>query len=179
MVEKLRNVKIDTEKGERILQFRPVESLPDGRRWDCDTVCPYGGKICRRLIDPRNPNDPNSDFMNFCSDLGEDENADPKDKVLQTYIPVKGTLEENLYDIGNFYKTLIEKNGFVRITDVIDGVCSDTCPMWNKEHSKCSPSNGACILQDLLKNQNYDPSAIDQIKEEAKSLNGEDESDGF
>ena len=112
MIEKLRRVKVETENGTRYLQFRPVVKMPEGRKMACDTVCPYGGKLCSKLRDPSCPDDEESSFMDFCANLGDDDDA--KNKDLQTYIPEAGTIEENLYDFQNVYEVLIKNNGYVR-----------------------------------------------------------------
>jgi hypothetical protein len=175
MIEKLRRVKVETENGTRYLQFRPVVKMPEGRKMACDTVCPYGGKLCSKLRDPSCSDDEESSFMDFCANLGDDDDA--KNKDLQTYIPEAGTIEENLYDFQNVYEVLIKNNGYVRVTDVIDSVCSDTCPLYNKEHSKCSPKNNTCLLQDLLANANYNPNAEDEIKAEMEAKEKADNED--
>lgn len=166
MVEKLKRVRIETPEGPKFITFRPVTELPEGKKIACDCVCPYGGKVCSRLKDPSAPDDPESTFMDFCANLGDD--LDEKNRVLATYMPSPGTLEENLPDWNNVYNVLIKENGYVRVTDVIDSACSDTCPMYDPEHSKCSPENRACLLQDLLKNKNFNPNALKEMKEKSE-----------
>ena len=148
---KLKKVKINTEKGERFLVFRPAPTLPEGERIACDSVCKYGSKKCRLLRNPENPEDPDESFMDFCANLG----CDDKNSDLSQYIPCENTIEENLSDIDDVYQKLIKDNGFVRITEVIDSCCSEVCPMYSKNYENCTEKNDMCILRDLLKNNNF------------------------
>ena len=168
-MDKLRKIKIETPNGVRYLTFRPVVKLPEETKLACDSVCPIGGKICRKLRDPRNPEDKDSCFMDFCSNLGEGD--DKENGILMQYRPENGTVEENLYDIDNVYDVLIKNNGYVKITEVIDSVCKDTCPMWCADHSKCNVSNNMCLLQDLLKNNRYEEGIEEKLLAETQEEN--------
>lgn len=151
-MEKFKKVSIDTPNGKKILTFRPCEESTDFTV--CDMYCPYGPNTCNRLRDPEHYEDKDYTFMDFCSSLGIKENSDvSKDAV--NWVPVAGTLEENLSEFPEIFQELDRVNPCVKIKDVIDSVCSGMCDMYDKEHSMCSPNNQSCILIDLLKNKNY------------------------
>lgn len=166
-MNKLRKVVVDTPKGKRFLTFRPIieteEEIQskDGtivRACDAGGACPYGKIVCENLKDPRNPDDPEVNFMDFCANVGEyfvtepgEEKSDVKTEDLsENYVPADGTLEENLFDIDNYYQTLIEKKRLVKISDVIDCFCPDTCPFYDKDHTQCTPTNEICTLLNLI-----------------------------
>lgn len=158
MAKKLKRVKVMTQKGERVLVFRPIKDIPT-EQVICETECPYG-KICDKIIDPRNPNNPDFKFTDFCGDLGEimeeeSESEKSKNEDLTEYVPVEGTIEENLYDFPDIFQTLIEKNPMVRISDVIDKCCSSWCDSYTKDHSNCNTKNKLCIMHDLFKNDRF------------------------
>lgn len=145
--EKIRLVKVMTPKGERTLVFRPVNKAVDGII--CDTVCPYGD-LCSKIIDPRNPDNPKLKFTDFCGDLGEDSENEEND--LTEYIPVEGTIEENLYDFPDIFQTLIKNDPVVKVSDIIEKFCKDWCDSYDEEHTGCVSKNKLCMLHNLFKN---------------------------
>lgn len=152
MKYKIVKVKIETPKGIKYLDYIDKKAyMTDKQLGDirnvctCET-CPYGIELCRYLIDPRYPTIINRRFSDFCG-TGNTELANFGD-----YVPVKGTLEDNLNDIEDFYKTLIRANPTVKLTDVIDKVCDGGCDMYKPDHSECTYSNNFCILRNLFKN---------------------------
>lgn len=159
-MRKIKRIKVETEKGDRYLVFRPV--MEPSETLDCIKLCPYGEKICTALRNPRDPENPKSCFADFCGNLGI---LDEDDKELKDYIPVKGTLEQVLPDFDSVYQEIIKGNGYVQINDIIDSICDGSCGLYREDHKNCSPSNSSCILQDLLQNCEYDPSLEGKEKE--------------
>lgn len=154
-VLKVKKFRIETEKGTRALEFRPVPKAPGGAQIVCTTACPYGVKVCSHLIDPRHPNDKLYSFQDFCCGIGRNEDATTENEDELSYVPASGTLEANLYDVSDCFQNLISENKFVKVNEVIDAICQDTCPNWNKDHTECNTSNHMCILYDLFKNREY------------------------
>jgi len=152
-MKKLKKVKFTTEKGEtKELIFQPITEKLGTEEFACDKCCPYSQEVCAKLRNPRKESDPNSSFLEFCGELGLQEGDDPE---IINYVPAEGTIENNLWDIKTVFDTLMVPNRFVRLSDVIDSVCQGSCPLYNKEHSRCVESNDMCILQDLIKKSNH------------------------
>ena len=167
-VEKIIKVPITLENGDKrtlLFQVIPDIDLDDGGSvFSCDKVCPYGLAVCQNLKNPLKLDDPLESFLEFCSNLPVAEEGVGDDRLVN-FMPVEGTIEENLYDVDNVYQDLIKKNHLVGINEVIDSVCKDTCMMYTEQHDKCSPRNSMCFLQDLLKNKNYDPALLKKLEE--------------
>lgn len=172
-IRKFKKVEINTTKGKRYLVFRPVsKNLED---LACDSICPIGASKCMRLKDPTDPTNPERCFMDFCGGLGAGgSEVDEETRELKYYIPEKGTVEENLHDVDNFFEVLIKDNGYIRVHDLIDKACQD-CPMYDKDHSQCSPENSLCLLQEVLKSANYDPDAEAKADEKAAETKSEEQ----
>ena len=162
-IEKLKNakyksIKCKTPRGIRNLSYKPV-SIKDTEDDDEKSLvchhCTYLGK-CDKFKHPETPEDENSTFQEFCSDLGLDVDRGTFDVSIMNYVPVEGTLEENLSDLPDAYQALIAKGGYVKLNRVIDIVCKDSCPFWNEEHTECKTSNNLCILEDLIKPEEHE-----------------------
>jgi hypothetical protein len=66
-------------------------------------------------------------------------------------IPVPGSLEEGFKNEKDIFQKLIEKNPTIRLSDLIEKVCSTGwCEEYNKEHTNCVASNKSCLMQDLF-----------------------------
>lgn len=114
--------------------------------------CPYGTRVCTILKDPQHPDDKYATFQDYCGNLGNKE-ADPANQELVGgYYPVEGTIEDNLGDTEDVYQSLISKNPYVKISDLIDRVCDGECSFYRKDHSLCKKTNDLCLLQNVLKN---------------------------
>jgi hypothetical protein len=148
-MEKLKKVSFETPKGKRHLIFSDkglLDKKEDKCSCDPDGRCPYGEKACEAMRNPMAPDDKDQNFMDFCV------NVEELDKDLMGWIPIEGTVEENVPDlIGDYFDTLREDGGYVKLNDVIDGICSDACPLYNKEHSDCTTTNEICMIHNLLK----------------------------
>lgn len=159
--EKYLKVKLEVEGKKRTILFRPVFEKELGENRDIclrTDICPYAnGLLCRLLKNPAKMNEEDSTFMDLCSNL-EDYTRDkdkervthPDDDVV-AYVPIEGTLEENLSDVDNYVQTLIKDRGYVKIGDVIDNICSDgLCGMYDPSHCNCDSTNEMCLLRSLL-----------------------------
>lgn len=143
-------VKVSTPKGDRYLMFQPFDDTEKMEKLPCESVCPYGIKVCEAMPDPRDPSNKAKCFANWCTELGRE--AD-QDKILVRSVPAAGTIESSLGDFKEIYQALLEKNPMVRLTEVIDCVCSGGCDMYNESHSNCNHENKFCILRNLFKNE--------------------------
>lgn len=155
---KEKRVKINTPNGVRYLTYKPAIIRVDDEGNEIKELicnqCSYYKK-CDKFLNPETPADKESSFQEFCSDLGTPTEGNSKiDTSLIDYIPVEGTLEENISDLQDVYEVLIKKNGFVKLVDIIDCVCKESCPYWNKEHTDCKSTNEFCLLEDLIKKSN-------------------------
>lgn len=162
-LKKLKKVKVMTPKGERYLTFAPVDSVPVDDIV-CTTKCPYG-KICDKLIDPRNPDKFDEYvFTDFCSELGllnldnsGGSTGENNEENLLCMVPVKGTIEEAFSkDYPDIFTQIIDKNPLVNVKDFIDSVCSGWCGSYNSEYSNCKSSNKLCMLNGLFMKQEKD-----------------------
>lgn len=148
-------VKVQTPVGERHLTYRPVKIDAEDEIL-CVTKCPYGGEtagLCDKLRDPRDPENPNSCFMAFCQEIDVSKDLITPDKKIDMneYIPGSMTIEDNLMDVIDVNKDIIRTNPCIRLSKVIDSVCSGWCPSYCPDHSNCSSKNISCIIPDLLK----------------------------
>lgn len=123
----------------------------------CETRCPLNG-ICDKLRDPRHPDDGEYSFNDFClctGDKGRDEADVINDDTLDGYMPViEDVLKFAEGTNTEIYQEIIKANPYVKISDLIDNVCSEDgfgCTMYDKEHSRCTSKNGMCILKKLFK----------------------------
>lgn len=150
-MEKLKRVKVSTPKGDRFITMRPVtDDLEEGEIF-CDSICPYGGKVCQRFPDPRNPENSELTFCDFCSDLGEDEGKEE----LNSMVPLEGEIERAFPDFPDIVKVIEEEDPLVRVGDVIDSVCADGCDLYRSDHSECTSEYPLCILKGILKDKNF------------------------
>lgn len=146
---KIKRVKINTPNGVRFINYKPVVVDENKKELVCNE-CPYFRK-CETIMNPEKPDDPESTFQEFCSEIGTSKDGEKVDTTLMQCIPEEGTLEENLGDLPDIYQHLIAKKGYVKLENVIDCVCKESCPYWNEEHTECKTSNELCFLQDLIK----------------------------
>ena len=145
--EKLRVYKANTPLGQRNLTF--VLEKREGEDSFVCTFCPYFN-ICNRIPNPEEPDNKDKTFMDFCYNTTSDLENGP---ASGDYIPKEGTIEENLADVCDPYKNLAtDEHAYVKLSDVIDNVCSDVCPDFDKSHCNCGIENKFCILRQLFKN---------------------------
>lgn len=142
-MNRLIRVKVLTPKGERTLTYEPTS----GDTIVCLRGCVYKD-VCDKIRDPRNPEDPDGAFTDFCSECANDLDEETQ-RVLANCIPKPGTIEENLYDL-DIVQELIEKNPLVSVNKVIDSVCSGWCDSYNEKKSNCNARNGMCILRSIF-----------------------------
>jgi len=157
---KLLKVKVNTPKGERTLLFREIPKVEEYSCM-CDSVCPYKG-LCDYICDPRDPENKESTFLDFCSSLGEeieDSNREGregeaeagKERKLLDSVPVEGTIEKNLSDFPDVVQNIISKNPVVRVKDIITNVCSEWCDMYTEDCSNCKQGTEGCFLKNIIK----------------------------
>jgi hypothetical protein len=156
MSRKIERVEVKLKNGEtRTLEYyQPniAETDENGNlKFICDGGCAYFN-ICAKLRDPRDPDDKDLCFIDFCQDLGTDSDGNRTD--FSNMCPVDGTIESNLGD-QDIFQDIIKTNPFVRVTDVIEKVCKGEdgvpfCPGYNEKHTNCVYSNDMCILKSLF-----------------------------
>lgn len=142
-MDKLKTVKLDVNGKTRKLVFKKIND-PEGGKETCSSVCSYY-KTCRFMKDPRNLNDPLGSFTDFCGDA-----VDEKGEDLDTWIPVPGTIEENLGDVNDVFQNIIEKSPCVTINRVIEVSCKDFCDKYTEDHKNCNCNNSLCIIKKLF-----------------------------
>lgn len=145
-MKKPKTVKIPMADGSnKQVILRPIEEIPTSHLI-CDKECPYG-KCCAFIPDPRDPNNTELSFTDFCNDLGSNEGDDPE---LSSMVPKEGTVEELFKDQPNILQKIIGDKKLVYLNEVIDKCCPDICEYYNKDHSNCTLENKMCILRGLF-----------------------------
>jgi len=139
-------LKVNLENGET----RELTFVQENRTKNQSTCpfCPYE-KVCDKLPHPEKLQDPLLRFIDLCTSV-EDVKRNETNAIVGGYIPQEGTIEENLSDIIDINKFLTEKKLYVPLGQVIDAVCTDVCPLYTPDHSKCSSKNKICILSDIF-----------------------------
>ena len=108
--------------------------------------------MCNRLPHPEEPDNKEKSFMDFCYAMTSDLEKGP---AVGDYIPKEGTIEENLADIADPYKSFAQdEHAYVKLGTVIDTVCDEVCPDYDPSHCNCGIENKFCILRKLFKNNN-------------------------
>lgn len=149
MDKKLRRVKVMTPEGEKYLMYRPISDIPKDCII-CDSDCPYG-KVCGELPDPRNPEDKDSCFTDFCNEIGENNEKNGEESIeMSTYIPCDGELENFFSDKENVLQIIIGKDPVFKLTDIIDSCCPSMCDYYDKSHQDCTFENKMCIFRPLF-----------------------------
>lgn len=144
-MDKLKRIKVMTPKGEKFIVYRPIDEIPtDGII--CDVKCPYG-EICGKLPDPRNPEDKDLCFIDFCNTLGEDEGDDEK---ISTMVPNDGEMENLFKDEKDILQFIIESNPVYKLSDIIDSCCPNICEYYNPDHTDCNIENKMCLIRGLF-----------------------------
>ena len=145
-MKKLKSIKVSMSDGtEKVIVYRPIEEIPTSHLI-CDKECPYG-KCCSELPDPRNMEDEELSFTDFCNDLGAEDGSDSE---LTSMVPKDGSLEELFRGYPNVLQKIIGKKKLVYLNDVIDKCCPDICDYYNKEHTDCTLENKMCFLRGLF-----------------------------
>lgn len=148
---------VDSSTGEeKKRQFLFVPAVPDDSNSEpvCKTQCPYGIDKCSRMPDPRDPENPEKCFQDYCFDLSEegDNFAD--------YIPVRGTIEEGMRDV-NMFKPIIERGSLVDIREVIHTLCPGMCDRYCKDLRGCTSDVQDCMLHDILVKRDIHRDSVD------------------
>jgi hypothetical protein len=151
-VTKKVRVKVTTPKGDKYLTYDwySVKQMEETHDSLCN-FCPYSSSICDNLADPRNPDDPNSSFTDFCTELDTIDLENGKQVNLSYYHPEEGTIEKELDGVIDISQCTIQRGRRVKLEDVIDCVCPDCCDMYKKDHSGCTQDINTCILKELFK----------------------------
>ena len=156
MLEKsdLKVVNVNTHKGRKPIIFKRVEVNPsflEGSPARCSD-CAYSFMACSHISDPRENRSIDSNLEDFCREVNENIAYGDGSKVY-FYIPVPESFESNLADVSlsyYFYKS-VRRQGYVRLSRVIETVCKGVCSQYNDLHSNCKLGNKLCIIHDLLK----------------------------
>lgn len=108
--------------------------------------------MCDKIKDPRAGAEEGLTFLDFCSELGTDEVGVADERTVNS-VPVEGTIETELEDVVNIYESMVDKDPYVKLSDIIDCVCSGWCDVYTPDHSNCKSGNGSCILHSLFLNK--------------------------
>lgn len=154
---KIRVVNVDTPVGKRELTFVLELRRKNG---SCCGLCPYED-VCGQLPHPGKLDDPVYSFADFCR-----EALDPETTGSRDFVPKLGTLEQNLSDVIDPFKILVEKNRHFPLTTFIDHVCSGICADYDPEHTQCSCNNKFCLLRDLFDINNKSHVSPDEVVSE-------------
>lgn len=153
--ERIKAVNVDVNGKKLSFGFYPVpddENNPE--ELFCNT-CPLHG-FCNLIPDPRDPENKEVTFMDFCGATGDQSISETlsSDKY-ENLLPVVSDVIEYTKVLGSdVYQKIIEKDPYVKLSEVIDCMCGEggyPCPMYNKEHSNCSSSNLVCVLKNLFR----------------------------
>jgi hypothetical protein len=156
---------IDSSNGnekERRFLFIPASTSSDESNNNepvCKTQCPYGVDRCSRMPDPRDPENSDRCFQDYCFDLSEESDS------FADYIPVKGTIEEGMRDV-NLFKPIIDRGSLVDIREVIHTMCKDVCDRYKEDLGGCTPNNQFCILHDILAKRDINMDSIESQDED-------------
>ncbi len=158
MIKKLINVPVETPKGKRNVKFFQFSGEDTEGARPCEQFCPYA-EYCDQIPDPRDPENKERSFLDFCGELSENE-----DEKYIDVIPCENSIESSLSDVvGDVFQTLINKKHLVSVDKAIDKICPGWCDSYDQEHSACRVTNKSCMLTNLfaeMKNK--------EEKEEAK-----------
>jgi hypothetical protein len=145
LIKKYVSIDVQTPKGTRKLKFFKFTGEGENDARPCEDVCPYA-KICDTLPDPREPENKERGFMDFCGELSEQE-----DEKFLDLVPAENTVEENLSDvIGDLYQRIIQDEKLVKVDHVIDEICPGWCGNYVADHSACKVTNKSCLLSGLF-----------------------------
>lgn len=160
MIKKLINVPVETPKGKRLVKFFQFSGDDTEGARPCEDFCPYAD-ICDKIPDPRDPENKERSFLDFCGELAENE-----DEKLIDVIPCENSIESSLSDVvGDIYQTLIEKKQLVSVGEAIDKICPGWCDSYDKEHSACKVTNKSCILSNLFSGKKVEEEEEKENKE--------------
>lgn len=163
--KRMRVYTANTPIGPRNITF--VLELREGKNGVVCNYCPYF-HICNRLPHPECPDSKDKTFMDFCYNKTSDIENGPE---TGDFIPKEGTIEENLADIADPYKSFAtDEHAYVKLSTVIDNICSEVCPDFDPSHCNCSIENKFCLLRQLFKNK---PQPESEAVKEDKEDNGE------
>lgn len=146
---KNRLVTVETPKGKKRILYTKTE--------DSGLVCndcPYN-RVCKLIKDPRNPEDPEKTYVDFCAGLElKDFTPEPEESSedsITMYHPVKGAIEDGLgKDYPDIIKTVIDSDPRVYVSDIIEEVCKGWCDEYTPERTHCNCNNMSCILRSLF-----------------------------
>lgn len=150
---KFKKTKIETSKGSRNIYFKGNYDHSE-EILECAKYCTYAD-VCQKLKYPSSDEShKDEDFSDFCSDINFAKSED-ETSVDVCWIPVPGTLEENLGDVIKEFVKPEEKDNkilekCVRIDAVIDSSCDGFCSKYQKDHKNCNCGNSLCILKSLF-----------------------------
>lgn len=148
--KRVKTIKVETSLGERNLSFYLEKREGDDSSMSCK-YCPYLN-VCNELPHPEASHKGEA-FTDFCWQIST--GIEKKQLVEGDYLPMPGTIEENLGDVADPFKKLAtDNNRYVKLSKVIDSVCADVCPVYNPEHSECSGRVSFCVLHSILDNPN-------------------------
>ena len=156
-VLKIKNVKVQTPQGEKIVSMIPVtiDTSPEAPNITdtlCGSCCSYG-RICTLLRDPRDPENPSRCLNDWCNDIGFEKNEEKKTVETTEFasmVPAEGSIEGLYPEDSDSFKQLMKENPLIKLTTLIDSTCPGFCSMYNKEHSNCTLGNDFCIFKDVL-----------------------------
>ena len=167
MIKKLINVPVETPKGKKDVKFYQLTGDDTEGARACEKLCPYA-EVCDKIPDPRDPQNKERSFLDFCGELSESE-----DEKFIDVIPCENSIENSLSDvIGDMYQKLIERNHLVSVGKAIDKICPGWCDSYDKEHSACKVTNKSCMLKNLF---SKDVKEEEETKEEPKKTDVEEE----
>lgn len=150
-MNKLKRVKVSTPDGDKYIMFRPVIELPSDKLI-CVSDCPYG-EICGKLPDPRDPQNKELCFADFCNSLGEGEG---EDEELVGFVPVDGELEKVFLFDKDILKVMIkDENPMYRLSDIINKCCPGVCDLYSPDYEHCTIKNKMCLLRGLFIKESF------------------------
>ena len=127
---KLVRIPVITPKGEVKLTFERIDVSEAEGKIMCTSRCPYKD-ICDKIPDPREPENKELSFIDFCAGLSDSDEDD-----YLNCLPAKGTIEKELKDVlPDTYQAIIKSESLVPVNQVIDSICPGWCDLYKEDHS--------------------------------------------
>jgi hypothetical protein len=151
---KVKTVEVEVKGKKFTFRFYPVFDDIDNPEQIFCTSCPLYS-FCDLIPYPCDVDNEEATFQDFCIQTGDKEYQEVlnEDKLENLVPDFSDALVFTKYVNSDIFQKIVEKDPYVRLSDVIDSVCGPegyTCPSYNEQHTECTASNGLCILKRIF-----------------------------